>query len=60
MESPGYVTFPQKDGREFRLDPVWEGTGFSSSSGTRTSGKQTYEERAILIRQKPLKTGSGH
>ncbi len=52
MESPGYATF-SKDGREFRLDPVWEGDRLFFVFRDQTSGKSTYGGARFLYAKRP-------
>jgi len=56
MESPGYVTF-SKNGREFRLDPVWDEDQLFFVFRDQTSGKSTYGGARFLY-AKPAKDGA--
>lgn len=52
MVSPGYATF-RKDGREFRLDPVWEDHRLFFVFRDRTGGKSTYAGARFLYADAP-------
>lgn len=55
MESPGYVSF-FKNGREFRLDPVWDEDKLFFVFRDQTSGKSTYGGARFLYAE-PAKNG---
>ena len=55
MESPGYVTFV-KNGREFRLEPVWDEGKLFFVFRDQTSGKTTYGGARFLYAE-PAKNG---
>jgi len=55
MESPGYVTFV-KNGREFRLEPVWDEGKLFFVFRDQTSGKSTYGGARFLYAA-PAKNG---
>jgi uncharacterized protein len=56
MESPGYVTFT-RDGKDYRLEPVWEGHELFFIFRDATSNKSTYGAARFLYAE-PSKNGS--
>jgi uncharacterized protein len=56
MQSPGYVTF-KRDGKEYRLEPVWEDKELFFIFRDATSNKSTYGAARFLYAE-PAKDGS--
>jgi uncharacterized protein (DUF1684 family) len=56
MQSPGYATF-KRDGKEYRLEPVWEGKELFFIFRDATSNKSTYGAARFLYAE-PAKDGS--
>jgi uncharacterized protein len=56
MESPGYATFT-RDGKEYRLEPVWEGRELFFIFRDATSNKSTYGAARFLYAA-PAKDGT--